>query len=206
MQVAVAWAHWRTYVATGLLLCFPHDCISSESAPNNHSLTLEDLQARGCYCRERRVGIDIGQKAVVSGEMVCLDESGLNWIVVSAVAKAAATPPAAKTGAPSSTRVHYLGGVKSQGIRAYALYQSESWCSERVTIKVISERLDAFFDGIVKYFIEQLGNVALVGRGLCPQTTTLDVWGYVADDPKPIFHGVSSAGGDWALKIASKPR
>ena len=127
--------------------------------------------------------------------MVCLDETGRNWVVVRANAESAV--------AAQGKKEHYLGGVKSRGIRAYALSESTVWCGSRVSLKIISERPDRFTDGTVRFFIEQLGKAGMVGQGLCPQATSLEVWGYVADTSKLFFRGVASVEFDWELQTVS---
>ena len=92
----------------------------------------------------------------------------------------------------------YLGGMKSRGLKVYAMSRSGDWCGENVIFKIEADSTDVFTDGTAEFYMRRFGE-RINEDQFCPAARSADVLGYTDTGTEPVFTGKASAATGWEM-------
>ena len=92
----------------------------------------------------------------------------------------------------------YLGGMKSRGMKVYAMSRSGDWCGENVTFKIEADSADVFADGTVEFYMKRFGE-RINEEQFCPAAQTADIHGFTIGGSEAVFTGKASAATGWVV-------
>lgn len=96
------------------------------------------------------------------------------------------------------TEQTYIGGMKSRGMKVYAMSESGDWCRENVVFKVEADSEGVFADGTVTFYMRRFGQ-RIHEDQFCPAARSVDILGYAGASPEPLFRGRATAAGGWSV-------
>ena len=125
-----------------------------------------------------------------------------------------ATPdsPAAATSLPTASPVveidadvdanltneTYVGGMKTRGMKVYALSGDGNWCAEKVVFKITAPSETVFTDGTAEFYMKRFGE-RINEAQFCPAARAADIHGYTDTGTEPVFTGKATAAAGWSV-------
>ena len=95
------------------------------------------------------------------------------------------------------TEQTYLGGMKSRGMKLFALSADGDWCAGNVVFKIEAESGEVFSDGTLEFYMRQFGQ-RINEEDFCPAARTATLVGYAGANPEPCFSGEAAAS-EWRV-------
>ena len=114
---------------------------------------------------------------------------------------------AARTTSPLSglSEQTYLGGMKSRGMKVYAMSRSGDWCGEKVIFKIEADSAEVFSDGTAEFYMKRFGE-RINNETFCPQARSADIHGFTVGGSEAVFTGRANAETDWVVNWSKAPR
>ncbi len=98
----------------------------------------------------------------------------------------------------SLTNETYLGGMKSRGMKVYALSKDGNWCLPNVVFRIRAPTSEVYTDGTAEFYIKRFGE-RINEEQFCPAARSADIFGYIDTGTEPAFTGKASAATGWAM-------
>ena len=92
----------------------------------------------------------------------------------------------------------YLGGMKSRGMKVYAMSRSGDWCGENVIFKIEADSAEVFADGTVEFYMKRFGE-RINDDQFCPEAQSADIHGFTVGGSEAVFTGTASAATGWEV-------
>ena len=92
----------------------------------------------------------------------------------------------------------YLGGMKTRGMKVYALSGDGNWCAEKVVFKITAPSETVFTDGTAEFYMKRFGERINEAR-FCPAARSADIHGYTDTGTEPVFTGKATAAAGWSV-------
>ena len=92
----------------------------------------------------------------------------------------------------------YLGGMKSRGMKVYAMSRSGDWCGENVVFKIEADSADVFTDGTAEFYMKRFGE-RINDEQFCPEAQSADIHGFRVGDSEAVFTGKANAATGWVV-------
>ena len=158
------------------------------------------------YDRKTRVAL---QEAMSRPAKVAANETPTAAPAASPTAETPEPPPAASpTASPvveidagpaaSLANETYLGGMKTRGMKVYALSSDGNWCAEKVVFKITAPSETVFTDGTAEFYMKRFGE-RINEAQFCPAARAADIHGYTDTGTEPVFTGKATAAAGWSV-------
>ncbi len=98
----------------------------------------------------------------------------------------------------SLTSETYLGGMKTRGMKVYALSGDGNWCAENVIFKITAPSDAVFTDGTAEFYMKRFGE-RINEAQFCPAARSADIHGYTDTGTEPVFTGKATAAAGWSV-------
>ena len=98
----------------------------------------------------------------------------------------------------SLTNETYLGGMKTRGMKVYALSGDGNWCAEKVVFKITAPSDAVFTDGTAEFYMKRFGE-RINEAQFCPAARSADIHGYTDTGSEPVFTGKATAAAGWSV-------
>ena len=92
----------------------------------------------------------------------------------------------------------YLGGMKTRGMKVYALSGDGNWCAEKVVFKITAPSETVFTDGTAEFYMKRFGE-RINEAQFCPAARSADIRGYTDTGTEPVFTGKATAAAGWSV-------
>ena len=115
-------------------------------------------------------------------------------------ASPAASPVVEIDGGPAASLANetYLGGMKTRGMKVYALSGDGNWCAEKVVFKITAPSGTVFTDGTAEFYMKRFGE-RINEAQFCPAARSADIHGYTDTGTEPVFTGKATAAAGWSV-------
>ena len=111
-----------------------------------------------------------------------------------------ASPVVEIDGGPAASLANetYLGGMKTRGMKVYALSGDGDWCAEKVVFKITAPSETVFTDGTAEFYMKRFGE-RINEAQFCPAARSADIHGYTDTGTEPVFTGKATAAAGWSV-------